>query len=160
MFKAPANVATFFLRIPLATMFMQQGLSKLPVDGAVAEAWGLPYVVWWFVTWGEIGAAIGYIVGGILGLIPWHAKHFFVARLGRRFPKFRWLTEELGDLITRFSGITMTCIATGVIWILSPASIWDVIYKDYLHVSLYVGGLYFALRGNVGYGVSSQRKTL
>ena len=54
-----------------------------------------------------------------------------------------------GDLITRFSGITMTCIATGVIWILSPASLWDVIYKDYLHVSLYVGGLYFALRGNV-----------
>ena len=51
MFKAPANVATFFLRIPLAAMFMQQGLSKLPVDGAVAEAWGLPYVVWWFVTW-------------------------------------------------------------------------------------------------------------
>ena len=160
MFKAPANVATFFLRIPLAAMFMQQGLSKLPVTGTVAEAWGLPYIVWWFVTWGEIGAAIGLIVGGILGLIPWHAKHFFVARLGRRFPKFRWLTEELGDLITRFSGITMTCIATGVIWILSPASIWDVIYKDYLHVSLYVGGLYFALRGNVGYGVSSQRKTL
>ena len=160
MFKAPANVATFILRIPLAAMFMQQGLSKLPVDGAVAEAWCLPYVVWWFVTWGEIGAAIGLIVGGILGLIPWHAKHFFVARLGRRFPKFRWLTEELGDLITRFSGITMTCIATGVIWILSPASIWEVIYKDYLHVSLYVGGLYFALRGNVGYGVSSQRKTL
>ena len=77
MFKAPANVATFFLRIPLAAMFMQQGLSKLPVTGTVAEAWGLPYIVWWFVTWGEIGAAIGLIVGGILGLIPWHAKHFF-----------------------------------------------------------------------------------
>ena len=153
MFKAPANVATFFLRIPLAAMFMQQGLSKLPVDGAVAEAWGLPYVVWWFVTWGEIGAAIGLIVGGILGLIPWHAKHFFVARLGRRFPKFRWLTEELGDLITRFSGITMTCVVTGVIWLMSPSSFWDVIWRDYLHVSLYVGGLYFALRGNAKYGV-------
>ena len=157
MFKAPANIATFFLRIPLATMFLQQGLSKLPVTGAVAEAWGLPYIVWWFVTWGEIGAAIGLIVGGVLGLIPWHAKHFFVARLGRRFPGFRWFTEELGDLITRFSGITMTCIATGVIWILSPSSLWDVIYKDYLHVSLYVGGLYFALRGNVGYEVNSKR---
>jgi len=32
---------------------------------------------------------------------------------------------------------------------MNPASLWDVIYKDYLHVSLYVGGLYFALRGNV-----------
>ena len=135
--KISAPVATFFLRIPLSAMFMQQGLSKLPVDGAVAEAWGLPYIVWWFVTWGEIGAAIGLIAGGLLGLIPWHFRHFFV--------------EELGDIITRFSGITMTCIATGVIWILSPASLWDVIYKDYLHVSLYVGGLYFALRGNAKY---------
>ena len=158
MFKAPANIATFFLRIPLAAMFLQQGLSKLPVTGAVAEAWGLPYIVWWFVTWGEIGAAIGIIVGGLLGLIPWHAKHFFLARLGRRFTGFKWFVEELGDLITRFSGITMTCIATGVIWILSPDSLWDVIYKDYLHVSLYVGGLYFALRGNVGYEISSKRR--
>ena len=149
MFKAPANVATFFLRIPLAAMFMQQGLSKLPVDGAVAEAWGLPYIVWWFVTWGEIGAAIGLIAGGVLGLIPWNARHFFLARLGRSYPNFRSFTDELGDLVTRFSGITMTCIATGVIWMLQPASLWDVIYKDYLHVSLYVGGLYFALRGNV-----------
>ena len=38
--KISAPVATFFLRIPLSAMFMQQGLSKLPVDGAVAEAWG------------------------------------------------------------------------------------------------------------------------
>ncbi len=149
--KISAPIATFFLRIPLSAMFLQQGLSKLPVDGAVAEAWGLPYIVWWFVTWGEIGAAIGLIAGGLLGLIPWHAKHFFLARIGRNQPTFRWFVEELGDLTTRFSGITMTCIATGVIWILSPASLWDVIYKDYLHVSLYVGGLYFALRGNAKY---------
>ena len=148
-FKAPPNIATFLLRIPLSAMFLQQGLSKLPVDGAVAEAWGLPYIVWWFVTWGEIGAAIGLIAGGILGLIPWNAKHFFLARLGRSYPSFKSFTVELGVLVTRFSGITMACIATGVIWILNPASLWDVIYKDYLHVSLYVGGLYFALRGNV-----------
>jgi len=149
--KISAPIATFFLRIPLSAMFMQQGLSKLPVDGAVAEAWGLPYIVWWFVTWGEIGASIGLIAGGLLGLIPWHHKHFFISRIGRHSPNFRWFTEELGDLTTRFSGITMTCIATGVIWILSPTSLWDVIYKDYLHVSLYVGGLYFALRGNAKY---------
>ena len=43
-FKAPPNVATFFLRIPLSAMFLQQGLSKLPVTGEVAEAWGLPYI--------------------------------------------------------------------------------------------------------------------
>lgn len=146
-FKAPANIATFFLRIPLSSMFMQQGLSKLPVTGAVAEAWGLPYIVWWFVTWGEIGAAVGLMVGGLFSLIPWNNRHFFITRISTPFAKEVIYTT--GDLITRFSGITMTCIATGVIWILSPASLWDVIYKDYLHVSLYVGGLYFALRGNV-----------
>ena len=145
--KPPANVATFFLRIPLSVMFLQQGLSKLPVTGAVAEAWGLPYIVWWFVTWGEIGAAIGLIVGGLFSLIPWHNKHFFITRLSA--PYIKEIIYNIGDLITRFSGITMTCIATGVIWILSPDNLWDVIYKDYLHVSLYVGGLYFALRGNV-----------
>ena len=145
--KPPANIATFFLRIPLSAMFLQQGLSKLAVDGAVAEAWGLPYVVWWFVTWGEIGAAVGLIVGGLFSLIPWYNKHFFITRLST--PYIKEVIYNIGDLITRFSGITMTCIATGVIWILSPDNIWDVIYKDYLHVSLYVGGLYFALRGNV-----------
>ena len=61
--KVSAPIATVGLRIPLAAMFMQQGLSKLPVTGAVADAWGLPYIVWWFVTWGEIGAAVGIIVG-------------------------------------------------------------------------------------------------
>ena len=145
--KPPANIATFFLRIPPSAMFLQQGLSKLPVDGAVAEAWGLPYIVWWFVTWGEIGAAVGLIVGGLFSLIPWYNKHFFITRLST--PYIKEVIYNIGDLITRFSGITMTCIATGVIWILSPDNIWDVIYKDYLHVSLYVGGLYFALRGNV-----------
>ena len=149
--KVSAPIATFGLRIPLAAMFMQQGLSKLPVDGAVAEAWGLPYIVWWFVTWGEIGAAIGIIAGGVLGLIPWHNRHFFLSRIGRSYPDFKWFVSEIGDLITRFSGITMTCIATGVIWMLSPQSFWDVIYKDFIHVSLYVGGLYFALRGNAKY---------
>ena len=145
--KPPANIATFFLRIPLSAMFLQQGLSKLPVTGAVAEAWGLPYIVWWFVTWGEIGAAVGLMVGGVFSLIPWYSKHFFITRLST--PYIKEVIYNIGDLITRFSGITMTCIATGVIWILSPDNIWDVIYKDYLHVSLYVGGLYFALRGNV-----------
>ena len=149
--KISAPIATFGLRIPLAAMFMQQGLSKLPVDGAVAEAWGLPYIVWWFVTYGEIGAAIGIIFGGLLGLIPWGHRHFFISRIGRYSPRFKWITQELGDIITRFSGITMACVVTGVIWLMSPSSLWDVIYKDYLHVSLYFGGLYFALRGNAKY---------
>lgn len=129
--KVPAPIAQFLLRIPISILFLQQGISKLPVTEATAEAFGLPYIVWWFVTYGEIGAGIGLIVGGILG---------FKDYLG------------LGDLLTRFSGITMTCIVTGVIWISAPANLMTVLLYDYLHVSLYFVGLYFALRGNAKWG--------
>ncbi len=125
--KVPAPIAQFLLRIPISILFLQQGISKLPVTEASAEIFGLPYIVWWFVTWGEIGAGIGLIVGGLLG---------FKDILG------------LGDLVTRFSGITMACIMTGVIWISSPPDLMTVLLYDYLHVSLYFLGLYFALRGN------------
>ncbi len=63
------------------------------------------------------------------------------------------VVSYLADLLTRFSGITMTCVVTGVIWLMKPSSLMDVLLTDYLHVSLYVGGLYFALRGNTKYGV-------
>ena len=132
--KVPAPFATFLLRIPLSVMFLQQGLSKFPVNEMTAEAFGLPYIVWWFVAYGEVGSAIGLIVGGIFGILF-----------------SRGIISELADLLTRFSGITMTCVVTGVIWIMMPSSFMDVILKDYLHVSLYVGGLYFALRGNAKY---------
>ena len=141
------RLSTWLLRIPIVIVFIQQGLSKFPVTLEDAQAFDLPYIVWWFVTCGEIGAAVGRMVGGLFSLIPWYNKHFFITRLST--PYVKEVIYNIGDLITRFSGITMTCIATGVIWILSPDNIWDVIYKDYLHVSLYVGGLYFALRGNV-----------
>ena len=141
--KVEAPLATFLLRIQLSVMFLQQGLSKFPVDGAVAEMWNLPYIVWWFVTYGEIGSAIGLIVGGVIGIIPWH--NWF----SKFYQNFIW---NIGDLLTRFSGITMTCVVTGVIWLMAPDSLWDVIWRYYLHVSLYVGGLYFALRGNARYG--------
>ena len=134
--KVPAPFATFLLRIPLAVMFLQQGLSKFPVNEVTAEAFGLPFIVWWFVAYGEVGSAIGLIVGGVFGIL------FTKGLLG-----------ELADLLTRFSGITMTCVVTGVIWIMMPDSLIDVITRDYLHVSLYVGGLYFALRGNAKYGL-------
>ena len=116
-------------------MFLQQGLSKFPVNEETAESFGLPYIVWWFVAFGEVGSAIGLIVGGLLGIV---------------FTK--GLISELSDLLTRFSGITMTCVVTGVIWLMMPDSLMDVVLNDYLHLSLYVGGLYFALRGNTKYG--------
>ena len=117
----------WLIRIPLAIIFIQQGLSKLTVTVEGAESFDLPYIVWWFAAYGELGAGLGLLVGGL-------------------FPKkFFW---ELGDIITRFSGITICSIMTGVIWVGEPESFMDVILYDNLHVLLWVGGLFFALRGN------------
>ena len=120
----------WLLRIPLAIVFIQQGLSKMPVTLEDAQSFELPYIVWWFVAYGELGAGLGLIVGGLV--IIWQ----------RLWP---WV----GDLITKFSGFTIGCIMTGVIWIGEPASLMDVILYDNLHVLLWVGGLYFAMKGNV-----------
>ena len=117
----------WLLRIPLAIIFLQQGISKWPIDLETAASYDLPLVVWAFVTLGEIGAGVGLLIGGL-------------------FPKnFLW---ELGDMITRFSGITICSIMTGVIWIGQPETFMDVILYDNLHVLLWVGGLFFALRGS------------
>ena len=114
------------LRIPLIVVFLQQGFSKLPVTMEGAESFDLPYIVWWFAAYGEIGAGFGLLIGGIMMYSWWS-----------------WI----GDLITRFSGFVIGCIMTGVIWVGEPASLMDVILYDNLHVLLWVGGLYFALRG-------------
>ena len=94
-----------------------------------AEVYELPYLVWWFVAYGELGAGFGLIIGGILLF-------------------FQYKFSYLGDLVTRFSGFTIGCITTGVIWVSKPESFIDVILYDNLHVLLWVGGLYFALRGS------------
>ena len=120
----------WLLRIPLAIIFIQQGLMKIPVDVEEAASYGLSYLVWWFVAYGELLGGIGLIVGGILAL------------------RYINLWEWVGDVITRFSGVTLCCIMTGVIWIGEPESFMDVILYDNLHVLLWVGALFFALRGN------------
>ncbi len=117
----------WLLRIPLAIIFLQQGFSKWPIDLETAQSYDLPLVVWTFVVLGEIGAGAGLLVGGVM-----YRKYF----------------SELGDMLTRFCGITICSIMTGVIWIGEPASFMDVILYDHIHVLLWVGGLFFALRGN------------
>ena len=126
----------WLLRIPLAIVFLQQGISKLPFSLDDADSWELPYLVWWFVVYGEIGAGIGLIFSGIM-----------VSKIAGDYIWDFWI-QDLGDILTRFSGIVMCCIVTGVIWISEPASFWDVILYDNLHVFLWVGGLFFALRGS------------
>ena len=121
----------WLLRIPLIVVFAQQGLDKLPVDAETAASFDLPYLVWWVVAYGELGAAVGLFFGGL----------FFT-------DKFSEWIKEASDILTRFSGFTIGCIMTGVIWIAQPESVLDVILYDNFHVMLWVGGLYFALRGN------------
>jgi len=116
----------WLLRIPLAIVFIQQGLDKIPVDVETAEAMELPYLVWWFVAYGELGAGLGLLAGGLL------VKYM----------------KEIGDLLTRFSGIVICSIMTGVIWTGQPESLTEVLLYDNFHVLLWVGGLFFALRGN------------
>ena len=116
----------WLLRIPLVIVFIQQGLSKLPVTLEDAQSFDLPYIVWWFAAYGELGAGMGLLVGGLMMYSWWS-----------------WI----GDLLTRFSGFVIGCIMTGVIWVGEPESLMDVILYDNLHVLLWVGGLYFALRG-------------
>tara|TARA_A100001015_G_scaffold182573_1_gene203205 strand:+ start:563 stop:967 length:405 start_codon:yes stop_codon:yes gene_type:complete len=125
---AKINLSTWLLRVPLAIVFIQQGTAKIPVTLEDAQSFDLPLVVWFFVAWGELGAGLGLIIGG---LFIWN----------RLWP---WV----GDLITRFSGFTIGCIVTGVIWIGEPESFMYVILYDNLHVLLWVGGLFFAMRGN------------
>jgi putative oxidoreductase len=128
------SLSHLLLRIPLAVLFIEQGLSKFPFDPAVGQGMGIPALVWWFVCYGEVAAGVGLLVGG-LATIP---------RI-RDIP----LVAVAGDLLTRFSGIVMACVITGVIWtVIKPESVWNFILTDYLHLSLWTGGMYFGLRGN------------
>ena len=116
----------WLLRVPLAIVFLQQGISKLPISAEEASGYELPMLVWTFVVLGEIGAGIGLIAGGLI----------------------QKLWSWIADMITRFSGFVIGSIATGVIWIGQPESLVDVLLYDNLHVFLWAGGLFFALKGN------------
>lgn len=134
--------SNLLLRIPLALIFINQGLAKLPFDPAGGAAFGISSLVWWFVAYGEVLAGAGLLAGGVATLyrirdIPYVA--------------------EIGDALTRFSGIVMCCVATGVIWVvLKPESLLTFILTDYMHFSLWIGGLYFALRGNWAVAVAKK----
>ena len=84
---------------------------------------------------GELLGGIGLIVGGLM-------NKPYLPILNRCY------IPDIGDAITRFSGVTLCCIMTGVIWIGDSESFIDVLLYDNLHVLLWVGALFFALRGN------------
>ena len=122
------NGSNWLIRFPLSIIFLQQGFSKIPIDSSMAETYSLPLFLWYLVILSELTAGIGIIFGGILkslGLVP-----FF------------------GDFLTRFSGIIIVSIICGVIIISNPDSMIEILFYDHIHVMLFSGGLYFALRGN------------
>lgn len=122
------------LRIPLSLLFINQGLSKFPFDPAVGEGMGISALVWWFVCYGEVAAGLGLLLGGLATIPKIKDIAFFAV---------------LGDLVTRFSGIVMCSVTTGIIWtVLKPESLLTFMLTDYMHFSLWTGGLYFGLRGN------------
>jgi putative oxidoreductase len=136
------SLSHILLRIPLAVVFIQQGLSKFPFDPTAGLGMGIPALVWWFVCYGEVAAGIGLLVGGLTTL-----------------PRIRDIpiVAVAGDMLTRFCGIVMCCVITGVIWtVIKPESLVTFILTDYLHFSLWAGGLYFGLRGN--WAVSVNKK--
>lgn len=128
------SLSHILLRIPLSLLFINQGLSKFPFDPAFGQGMGIPPLVWWFVCYGEVAAGLGLLAGGLV-TIPKIRNVAFLA--------------VMGDLVTRFSGIVMCCIVTGIIWaVIKPESLITFIMTDYMHFSLWAGGLYFGLRGN------------
>jgi len=86
----------WLLRIPIAIVFLQQGISKLPFSLEDADSWDLPYLVWWFVVYGEIGAGIGLIISGIL-----------VSKIAGDYIWDFWI-QDLGDILTRFESLNST----------------------------------------------------
>lgn len=137
------SLSHLLLRIPLALIFIQQGLAKMPFDPSGGEAFGINALVWFVVVFGEIAAGVGLLVAA-LATLPQARDHHVIA--------------VLGDMLTRFCGITMCCIATGVIWtVIKPDDFLAFVTTDYMHVSLWAGGLYFALRGN--WAVSIQARS-
>ena len=58
------NKVHWLLRIPLAIVLIQQGITKLPVTTERAEAFSLPYFVWFFVAWSELFSGVVLLTGG------------------------------------------------------------------------------------------------
>ena len=122
------NGSNWLIRMPLAIVFIQQGLDKLPIDPSDADSYDLPIIIWLFVIISELLAGFGLLFGGIF-------RSLGFLRL-------------FGDLLTRFSGTIMVCIITGVIILSDPESFIEILLYDHIHVMLYCGGLFFTLRGN------------
>ncbi len=117
--------AHWLLRVGLASVFLYHGLGKLPSIGGFAEMMSLPYAVAALVTFAEIAAGIGILVGGF----------------GR-------------ELITRLASIAMIPVLIGAIvlvhgprWSFTPAEGFPMGGMEF-QVVLLLGAIYFLIVGN------------
>lgn len=117
--------AHWLLRIALASVFLFHGLGKVPNIGGFGEMAGLPYIVAALVTFAEVAAGIGIIVGG--------------------FGK---------ELITRLAALAMIPVLIGAIvlvhgprWSFTPAEGFPMGGMEF-QVVLTLIALYFLIVGN------------
>ena len=123
--KLTLGPAHWFLRLPIAAIAFSYGMQKF-ADLSAAEVYGLPVWLYFMSGVGELGGAIGLIVGGAIG---------------QRFTPF---INALGDLLTRLSGIGIASVTAGVIVMIywGPWVGWQ------FQSLILAAALFFALRGN------------
>ncbi|MEM1288173.1 MAG: DoxX family protein [Pseudomonadota bacterium] len=123
--KISFGAGHWFLRLPLAAISFSYGYEKF-FDLSAAEAYGLPVPLYALAGVGEVLAAFGLIIGGIIG------------------NRFSPLINFGGDVITRLSGFALAAVTMGVIAMLY----WGPFAGMQFHILLLAGALYFLLRGN------------
>ena len=113
----------WLLRVPIALIIFQQGISKFPLTAEEAMSYDLPFFIWAVAAISELFVGLALVVGGLLK---------------------GWI----GDLLSRLGGFVLAIVIIGVIITTNWGPILDIILYDNIHVLLLVGGLYFGFRGN------------
>jgi hypothetical protein len=119
------GIAQWMLRVPLAAILVNQGLSK--VYGGVAlnaEAFGIP--LWAFATaaFTDFAAPAALILGGLIATFERH-----------------WV----GDLLTRLAGLAIAASTIAVIAVVYGGGHW---LGWQFQMLITAGGLFFLIRGN------------
>jgi len=124
-----SSAAHWLIRASLAGTFLFHGITKFPYLAAGAEMMGMPLWLWTLVALVETGAGLGILLGGVL-------------------------TNRLGDLITRASGLGVIAIMLGAIlmvhwgqWSNIPSETHPFGGMEFQTLLLAVGA-FFVLRGN------------
>lgn len=124
-----SSAAEWLLRLGLGISFFLHGYGKLPLDVTKNGKWltdEFGIIVAYLITYGEILAGLGIIVGGLL------AKPM----------------AEIGHFVTRISGGAIGVIMIGAILI--AHSDWLITRKLFMseQIFLFLLGTYFAIKGN------------